>query len=489
LSKALRPRAPLLLQKLQTAHPAFKPDKTTKIPNAFMGIEMWGALEVSRDIDVSEYDEKRYQSAYEKMRDSPLHDNCSPSEFSKRVNTFTSHVNPYLEVKLEGERLAKFILISLPDSIRSDVRALKRELVANSKIDDVPHVVAAAQELVEACYIPTKKRVDAKPVMAATAESSNGLSADSVKKLILAAMKAQGTVSKSKGEKKAVLAAAVAAAKDLKKKTGGTRLPDGVRCKRGTCTFNHDETAPDSPCYRDPEWEGPLPKRIREDKEQLGRVIKDREENAKRLGKTCKRLLEGDATSANLVDMLDELETGVFMLDTEQLFEELDDSQLDDGRTVTPGERRGSMDVMDIASELLSADSGAMTQPTLFDTPGGRATDAIVLCDVGSGPRCRKSSQSKAPNRSKLQPISSSLATGTTSPLCRTPVRLAQDRHRHQYRSLAPWHSVPLQTVSSRLLQVLTCSHSQLPLRCRKRGCRSPKQGGFKSRPVRPSPS
>ena len=214
--------------------------------------------------------------------------------------------------------------------------------------------------------------------------SSNGLSADSVKKLILAAMKAQGTVSKSKGEKKAVLAAAVAAAKDLKKKTGGTRLPDGVRCKRGTCTFNHDETAPDSPCYRDPEWEGPLPKRIREDKEQLGRVIKDREENAKRLGKTCKRLLEGDATSANLVDMLDELETGVFMLDTEQLFEELDDSQLDDGRTVTPGERRGSMDVMDIASELLSADSGAMTQPTLFDTPGGRATDAIVLCDVGS---------------------------------------------------------------------------------------------------------
>ena len=63
LAKALRPRAPLLLKKLQTAHPALRGDGTT-IANTFMGIAMWGDLEVSREVEVSEYDERRYMIAY-----------------------------------------------------------------------------------------------------------------------------------------------------------------------------------------------------------------------------------------------------------------------------------------------------------------------------------------------------------------------------------------------------------------------------------------
>ena len=55
---------------------------------------MFSSLELEREGEVREFDEKRYQRAYETLRDSQLPDYASPQEFSKRINTSTVHINP-----------------------------------------------------------------------------------------------------------------------------------------------------------------------------------------------------------------------------------------------------------------------------------------------------------------------------------------------------------------------------------------------------------
>merc|ERR1712185_204163 len=94
LRRALRPKAPLLLKKLTDAHPAKDSSGTAVGDDAIDGVEVWKALKVTKDEAVREYDEKRYEKAYEAMRDVKLKDNASPAEFSTRINTFTTHVNP-----------------------------------------------------------------------------------------------------------------------------------------------------------------------------------------------------------------------------------------------------------------------------------------------------------------------------------------------------------------------------------------------------------
>ena len=68
------------------------------------------------------------------MRDTRLQDNASPAEFSTRINTFTVHINPYLEVSLADERLGKFVLSQLPESLQPEARALKRELEKDDEL-------------------------------------------------------------------------------------------------------------------------------------------------------------------------------------------------------------------------------------------------------------------------------------------------------------------------------------------------------------------
>ena len=71
---------------------------------------MFLALVKGQHEAMTEGNEKRYEKAYEQLRDSRLPDNCSADDFSKRINLFSVHVNPYLPEPLEGVRLGKFIL-------------------------------------------------------------------------------------------------------------------------------------------------------------------------------------------------------------------------------------------------------------------------------------------------------------------------------------------------------------------------------------------
>ena len=73
---------------------------------------------------------------YDKFKHSKLGENASPDMFSKRINNFTVHVNPYLETPFEGEKLGKIILDQLPLALRPDVRSLKRSLIDRELLGD-----------------------------------------------------------------------------------------------------------------------------------------------------------------------------------------------------------------------------------------------------------------------------------------------------------------------------------------------------------------
>ena len=158
LSQAMKMKCPLRLERLQDAH-AIKDAYGAIIAKSFDGVAMFLAEETeANDGDVSEYDTKRYESAYEKLRDNKLKSNVSPQTFSDRINLFTTHVNPYLgDTELKGERLGKFIISQLPEDIGADVRSLKRELERAGTLNNATEVTAKALKLVEDVHIPSKQ--------------------------------------------------------------------------------------------------------------------------------------------------------------------------------------------------------------------------------------------------------------------------------------------------------------------------------------------
>eukprot|EP00965_Chrysotila_dentata_P122298 4043049-Pleurochrysis_carterae.AAC.1 len=77
----------------------------------------------------------------------------------------------------------------------------------------------------------------------------------------------------SKKEKK-VVAAAAFSRKGGNAQGGAPRggapyeLPNGQWCSKGTYHFTLDKVNPGGPCYRDPRWPGPLPKKVLKNKQQ-----------------------------------------------------------------------------------------------------------------------------------------------------------------------------------------------------------------------------
>jgi hypothetical protein len=257
IQRALRPKAPLLLSKLMTAHAA-KDGMGAVIANTYDGVAMWTELAALRTSGVREYDQGKYEKVSEKIRDTPLPDNVTPQAFSERINLFQVHVNPYLEVEYTGERLGRFILKQLPASLGSDVRSLKRGLEADGKLDDPTEVIERALKLVEEAHDGTKKppavanslvafmsfdgnpRND-QPKSGNTSEeaSGNGMTKKELKSLIASALKESGGgrngggAQRQSGDKKSGKGARDADDKDKLRR--GNRLPDGQVCKEGFC--------------------------------------------------------------------------------------------------------------------------------------------------------------------------------------------------------------------------------------------------------------
>ena len=294
-------KSPLRLKRLQDAH-AMKDSHGVVIPLSFDGIAMFLAEETeAKNGEVSDYDEKRFHHAHEKLRDNPCKANTSPQSFSDRINLFTTHVNPYMgDTELKGERLGKYILSQLPEDLGSDVRTLRRELEKSNELSDPTIVAKRAMELVEDAHKPDKtspvdvgvhlvaacfgatvkfKNFDTCGERAepdASAAAAAAVTAE-VKRLLAVADTTMGSQLSGKAKKKAAkkAAAALAAAEADKpaKLKGGFRLPAGKRCSKGTCDYAHDERYPGEPCYRDPDWGGPLPLHVHNNDAQRMRIV------------------------------------------------------------------------------------------------------------------------------------------------------------------------------------------------------------------------
>ena len=415
LATAMEIKAPLRLGRLKTKHQR----KTTSgdlIPDSYDGIAMFREEERdANDGEVGEYDEKRYELAYEKLRDNRLADNCSPQTFSDRINLFNTYVNPYLEVPLAGARLSKYILSQLPDALAADVRSLRRELDAASELDDVTKVTAEAQKIIESSYRPSKPTpVDAGVALVAgvfnagyqrevtlaadKATISTGL-ADEIKKIVAAAAGTSTSTTSTSGRAKkkaakeaaAVAAAAAAATEDKKPKLRlGNRLPEGQRCSKGSCEFAHDLLKPGEPCYRDITWKGPLPPTVTE--RSRANIEKDREKEAQRLKvpyvplppPTGANLATGGALT--LGAMLDQLGSTTLMADIDY-GDDYDESGYDmlgsPASLLSPDSLQWSSSQVQMPSPDDEASSGNDLAPTelAFETPMAFARGAA--CAAG----------------------------------------------------------------------------------------------------------
>ena len=154
LSIALKSKAPLLLGKLKGEYPE-KDEHGAIIPDAYDGIAMFvkGLAGLLKE-DMREYDRKKYQAVYEKIRDSKCPDNSTPEMYSKRIDAFLGKVNPFLETPLIGDKLGLFLLSQLPESAGADERRIKEKLVDEGKLGDPSAVLAKALEVLEALHKP-----------------------------------------------------------------------------------------------------------------------------------------------------------------------------------------------------------------------------------------------------------------------------------------------------------------------------------------------
>jgi hypothetical protein len=124
IDKSMRDVAPIRLSELHAKSQCMDTHGAV-IADAHDGFKMFAEEKARVTTSVSEGDAKKYSKAYEKMRDSKPVDNLSADAFSKRINLFTVHINPYLEENLSDARLGRFILSQLPTALDVDGRALR----------------------------------------------------------------------------------------------------------------------------------------------------------------------------------------------------------------------------------------------------------------------------------------------------------------------------------------------------------------------------
>ena len=83
-------------------------------------------------------DMKVHQKTVERLRDTPLADNCSSQDWEKRMTEFNTS-NDLTARPLAGQELTKVLLDMMPEDLATDKRRIKADLVAASKMGDPMH--------------------------------------------------------------------------------------------------------------------------------------------------------------------------------------------------------------------------------------------------------------------------------------------------------------------------------------------------------------
>jgi hypothetical protein len=208
-----------------------------------------------------------------------LGNNVSQNQFDARVNEFDVHVNPALKMKYTGSNYVEFLLENcIPPCLEVDARLLRREMEAAGKMADQAHARAEIKKLIGRAHKPEV----APPLVPSLRATIMSMRPAPKAPKAPAPVAAAGQVPPS-GRKR----------ESRKESTGGgnktarnrsKKLPDGETCKSGTCDNNHG----DSPCFRDPSWDGPLPHWVGPD--AVVKILEGREAAGKKLGVAVKKL-------------------------------------------------------------------------------------------------------------------------------------------------------------------------------------------------------
>ena len=120
----MRATAKIKLAGLRKKH-QMKDSGGLDIPDSFDGETMWKDLVAGLTVVESDVDAKKHQKEFERMRDTPLADNCSVQQWQERIVSLT-WANDHTEVPVAGERLSKIFLDMMPKALSSDKRDGRR---------------------------------------------------------------------------------------------------------------------------------------------------------------------------------------------------------------------------------------------------------------------------------------------------------------------------------------------------------------------------
>ena len=329
LDTALRPKAASLLFRLQKAH-------RNASRSTLLGTDIYDGHEFVKTMR-AEYaagennaakirSYEFHEGRYLQMRGSKLPDGCASQDFADKCNELeTQHLPYFRTIRLENETLSECYLDFMPAALAGDARRIADELRASGKFDNPAEVKRRATQVVAqgadaaaehsrlamslgyggtmpgANALPASppsmqygappggypglhSATPANPAVAPPATAGGGgMSEADVRRIVAAAVQSNRPPAggAAEAEAKRKLKA------EERKKRG--RLPEGKRCKAGTCDLNHDEKYPGRPCYSDPRVAISVPHEYANSRPgALDRLKERRATEGKRLGVTPK---------------------------------------------------------------------------------------------------------------------------------------------------------------------------------------------------------
>ena len=128
IAKCMRKNAPNRLKNMQR-----KAQKKTTggddIENCYDGVVMWKDLLALGTGDVRESDVKKHQQEIERLRDTPLRDNATATDWDNRITEYEGH-HRFVEMPNEGKRLSLVYLGMMPKNLQQSKMSLKEPLLA-----------------------------------------------------------------------------------------------------------------------------------------------------------------------------------------------------------------------------------------------------------------------------------------------------------------------------------------------------------------------
>ena len=317
LDASLRPKAGSLLSRLMKAH------RDAAASNAmgtdvYDGHAMVKAMRLARAANVAPARARSFkwhEEQYRAMQASILPDHCSSQDYADKCNLLTETHLPYFRtIRLEDELLSSAFLEFLPANLRIAAGEIEMSARTAKTFGDPDAVKAIATTRVGMMADPSLEHArlacslgvvpsappacPISPSAGVGVKTGGALESDmSAKQQSYVDRMIAAAIGKMPGAPRKDADASNRQQKIAERNMRG-RLPDGKRCKSGTCNFDHDVKHPGKPCFSDPRVEIIVSKEASERRGYLGRLRERRAVEGTRLGVEPKPIRVSPANAA-----------------------------------------------------------------------------------------------------------------------------------------------------------------------------------------------